>query len=410
MAALRYYPDFLSEFACKAGACRQTCCRHWEIRLTKAEFLAARSGKSGEEYRALATKHLRRNPNSLGKDDYALLKMRPDGFCSILTEDGLCGWKKLRGEGLCATCNDFPNIYISFLDDEYVFPSLSCEAILESLLNKPTAIVLVSENLLESRGRYHAGIQKAHFCTRPLLELYPQLLRWGLAILQQRNFCLDDRMVLLAHMMSLIDWMERKGRVAELPEAINTFLQMEHLEHMLSECDRFRIGPKAFLTVNGDTLVRFVRHSPYRNYAQRILGGLGIEVTETNEGGRVNLGLKMADSGKYLKRKENLSGFTRQKENFLEHVLVCEYLRSMMPVTEPSAWDNFKFFNLFYALLKGALFGVFESPPGETETIETVLTLHRMIVHNYDAYRETLDYLEAIQHGDLLSMIALAKG
>jgi hypothetical protein len=162
--------------------------------------------------------------------------------------------------------------------------------------------------------------------------------------------------------------------------------------------------------VNGNTFARFFNLSPYQASARRVLDGLGIEVVETEENGHARYRLKLVDNQKYLRRKENLAGFMRQKEMFLEHVMVCEYLRSMMPVTEPSVWDNFKFFNVCYALLKGILIGSFNSSPSDAETTDAIMVLHRMFIHNYDAYHHTLEHLNAIQLTDLTSMVALAKG
>lgn len=410
MTVQRIYPDFLQEFACKCGDCRRTCCRDWEVRLSKLEYQAARSDKSGPECRVRAKKYLRRNPHRQGDEDYALCAMRPDGFCSFLMEDRLCAWKKLSGEGLCVACNSFPNTYISFLGNEYVFPSGSCEAIVELLLHKTDAVRLVSENLSQRGKYYSATIEQKNFERRPLLELYPELIKWGLVILQDRRFCLDDRMVLLANAMSRVDWMERNNRVGELPVAMDRFLEETNLQHVVHQYDQYAIGPQAILTMNGNAFLPFIHHAAYQEYAQRVLGGLGIETVETEEDGHVQCRLKMVDSQKYLQRKEILAAFMRQKEIFLEHVVVCEYLRSMMPVTEPSVWDNFKFFNVCYALLKGILLGSFDAPPRDTETVDAIMVIHRMFIHNYEAYHHVLEHLEAMQHGDLMSMVALAKG
>jgi hypothetical protein len=324
--------------------------------------------------------------------------------------DGLCAWKKLRGEGLCATCDDFPNTYISFLEDEYVFPSVSCEAIVELLLNKTDTVRLVSEGMLHGNNRYHASIEKKNLGRRPLLQLYPVLTQWGLTILQDRRFSLDDRMVLLANAMCLIDWMERNSRVGELPDAMHRFLQTENLQQIVHKYDKYSIGPKALLTVNGNALVRLANISRYQAKARLVLDGLGIEVVEMEENGDVQCRLELVDGEKYLQHKENLAGFMRQKEMFLEHVMVCEYLRSMMPVTEPSVWDNLKFFNVCYALVKGVLFGSFHSTPSDAEMVDAIVLIHRMFIHDYEANHRTLEHLKAIQLTDLMSMVALAKG
>lgn len=217
-------------------------------------------------------------------------------------------------------------------------------------------------------------------------------------------------MVLLANAMCLIDWMERNGRIGEVSDAMGRFLQTENLQQTLHKYDQYSIGPKALLTVNGNTFARYIGISPYQEHARRVLDGLGIEFEEAEESGGIQCKLKMIDSQRYRKRKEDLAGYMREKENLLEHVMVCEYLRSMMPVTEPSAWDNFMFFNVCYALLKGAIIGSFNSSPSDVEIVDAIMVIHRMFIHNYEAYHDTLEHLQAIQLTDLMSMVALARG
>ena len=64
-------------------------------------------------------------------------------------------------------------------------------------------------------------------------------------MLQDRRFSLDDRFVLLANAMCLIDWMETNSRVGELPDAMDKFLYAENLQQVLHKYDEYSIGPKA---------------------------------------------------------------------------------------------------------------------------------------------------------------------
>jgi hypothetical protein len=408
--ALRFCPDFLRDFACKRGDCRRTCCgSDWTIGLTREEYEADRSEELGEECHALAEKGLRRNPNGTSDKDYACCLLREDGFCVLLTEDKLCGWQKLRGESVGAACNDFPRAYGQFLDDEYVLPTMACEAVAESLLARTDPIRLVGESDPPRRRGFLVKINQDGVDRRPLLRLYPELIRWGLALLQDRRFSLDDRFVLLANAMSLIDWMERNGRVDDLPGAMDRFLQPENLHRVVNRYDEYPIGPKAFLAVNVNAFVRFMTLPRFREKARTVLEGLGIEVVET-EDGRVRFGQEPVDSEVFLKRKAKLSGFMRAREILLEHAVVCEYLRSMMPVTEPGVWGAFQIFSVYYALQKGILYGGFDSPPGDAEMVDAIVLIHRMFIHNHEASDRTLERLNEIQLTDLTSMVALAKG
>jgi hypothetical protein len=411
LMAERFYPDFVRDFACKRGDCRRTCCSgDWIIGLTKEEYQADRSEELGAECQALARKSLRRNPKGTKDKDYAYCLTREDGFCTLLTEDGLCGWQRLRGECVGAVCNEFPKTYSAFLEDEYVLPTVACEAIAEPLLGRQDPIRLFGEDLSQRKKHFTTTIDEKHVDGRPLLKLFPDLIRWGLTLLQDRRFSLDDRFVLLANAMSLIDWMERNGRVDGLPEAMDKFLGIENLQEILSKYDHYKIGPKAFLAVNVNAFFRLINNTRYKANARIVLRGLGMEIVETGEDCHARCVQKPVDSEIFLKRKADLAGFMGEKKAFLEHVMVCEYLRSMMPITEPGVWANFQIFNVCYALHKGILYGSFDAPPSDSELVDAIVLVHRMFIHNYELNDRTLERLEEIQLTDLTSMIALARG
>jgi|WetSurSiteA1Bulk_404760.scaffolds.fasta_scaffold385558_1 hypothetical protein len=94
----------------------------------------------------------------------------------------------------------------------------------------------------------------------------------------------------------------------------------------------------------------------------------------------------------------------------IERYDLIKCIGSMMPVTEPSVWDNFKCFHVCHALHTGIMVGSFNSFPSEAELIDTILLIHRMFIHNYEANNRTLEHLQEIQLTDLTSMVALAKG
>lgn len=408
--ALRIGPDFLRDFACKRGDCRRTCCGgDWTIGLTREEYDADTGEEFGEECRALAEKGLRRTPDGGGDEDYAHCVVGEDGSCVLLTEDKLCRWRELRGQCVGAACDDFPRTFFRFLDDEYVLPTLACEAVAEALWTRTDPIRLVGESEPPGRRRFPVEIDQPAVDRRPLLRLYPELVRWGLALLQDRRFSLDDRFVLLASAMSLIDGMERSGRVDDLPAAMDAFLQAENLRRVAARYGERPVGPQAFLAVNVHAFVRFMGLPRFRQPARKVLEGLGVEVVET-EDGRLRCGPRPVDREVLLERKARLAGFVRERETFLEHVVVCEYLRRLVPVAEPGVWGCFRLFGVYYALQKGMLYGGSDSPPGDAETVDAVVLLHRMFVHDHEAGARTLERLNEIGLTDLTSMVALAKG
>ncbi len=95
-------PDYNHSFRCIGGQCPDTCCRDWEIVLDEGAL---------EDYRT-APQPLREqiaaNLVEDGEGDLCF-RLREDGYCALLTPDGLCPIQRDWGEGhLCAHCAAYP--------------------------------------------------------------------------------------------------------------------------------------------------------------------------------------------------------------------------------------------------------------------------------------------------------------
>ena len=336
--------------------------------------------------------------------------MNENGICTILTEDGLCGWWVLCGECVGATCNDFPYTYVYYKGSEYVFPTAACESVVELLLSKTDPIQLISIPQNAVRVQYLCSINEEDFQKRPLLQCYPELIRWGLAILQDRQFSLDDRFALLSGAMGLIEKYEKSDLVKDLPEAMDSFLQWDNLHDILRQYGQYTFDGRALLAVNTGVLQQISGLPEYYDKAKLVLEGLGAELEEADDSRDKSCKVKIYDMDKYKQRKEVLSDFMRKKEAFLENIMVCEFLRGITPLAMPDVWGSFQNFSVCYAMHKGMILGSFNEAPDDYCLTDAIVLLHRMHIHNFSANRNTLQYLKDIQLMDLTSMVALAKG
>ena len=95
-------PEYNRAFRCLGGACPDTCCRDWEIVVDEgalADYRAAPAGLRSALADALA-------PDGEGE---VCFRLRPDGFCALLTPEGLCTIQRDWGEAhLCAHCAAYP--------------------------------------------------------------------------------------------------------------------------------------------------------------------------------------------------------------------------------------------------------------------------------------------------------------
>lgn len=95
-------PSYNKNFKCIGGACPDTCCRDWSI-VPDEESLKDYE-TAPEPLRSAIAAALTHDDD--GDPCFAL---RPDGYCALLTEDGLCPIQRDWGEEhLCAHCGAYP--------------------------------------------------------------------------------------------------------------------------------------------------------------------------------------------------------------------------------------------------------------------------------------------------------------
>lgn len=121
-------PDFYDAFVCRAGECRHSCCRGWEIDVDPdtAAYYQTLDGSLGDELRAC----LQRNGDTWS------FRLTESEDCPFLCADGLCRLIDALGEdALCDICALHPRFFEEVGVHELAGVSVSCEAAAALLLN-----------------------------------------------------------------------------------------------------------------------------------------------------------------------------------------------------------------------------------------------------------------------------------
>ena len=121
------YPDFFERFACRAGDCRHSCCRGWEIDVDSEsdEYYKEVPGELGDKLRRSITRD----------GEGAHFALTEDERCPFLRADGLCELIiKLGEDALCDICALHPRFFEELGDTELCGLGLSCEAVCALLL------------------------------------------------------------------------------------------------------------------------------------------------------------------------------------------------------------------------------------------------------------------------------------
>ena len=136
---MRAQPDFYPRFACKAGQCRHSCCRGWEIDVDEdsAAYYRALPGVLGEALR-----------ETLAQDAEGWhLTLDGEERCPFLRRDGLCRLIcELGEEALCDICALHPRFFEEIGDWELCGLGLSCEAVTALLLEHGEKLRFLTED------------------------------------------------------------------------------------------------------------------------------------------------------------------------------------------------------------------------------------------------------------------------
>ena len=120
-------PDFYEDFACRAGSCRHSCCKGWEIDV---------DDDSAARYRRLPGPLGQRLRDALTESEEGFsFRLTPEERCPFLQKDGLCELICQLGEdALCEICRLHPRFYERWGDDLLCGLGLSCEEVCALLL------------------------------------------------------------------------------------------------------------------------------------------------------------------------------------------------------------------------------------------------------------------------------------
>ena len=226
------YPSYYPQFRCRAGACKNTCCRGWEIDIDPEtrEFYRTVGGELGQKLRE----------SILDGEDGASFRLTEDERCPFLLDSGLCQLILALGEDkLCQICTDHPRFRSFFSDRAEVGIGLCCEAAAELVLSQTLPMRLCSEGndaLLPEETEFLSARETLF------------------SIAQDRRFPLDARMDEL---------LDRTG--AALPEKsgaawFEVYIKLERLEPDWEIClaalkNAPRLAVPEALTLQGEQLL-----------------------------------------------------------------------------------------------------------------------------------------------------------
>ena len=193
--------NYYDEFACTGPECEDSCCKHWQIFLTKREYLDYKKLECSPELKAIINTAFKRTKSDY-EMQYAKMDLKEDGSCPFLGEDRLCMLQKEKGESvLTLVCSAFPRDWTKVgIDVAALTLTPTCYHVVELLMKHPEGLVLL-EDEYDGKNKWinknlWAGVFPQDSKTYPYIWAIKTA---QLDILQNREFTIAERLLILGY-------------------------------------------------------------------------------------------------------------------------------------------------------------------------------------------------------------------
>lgn len=404
-------PDFFKTFSCVGDKCRNNCCSHsWAITIDKKTYKKYKDTKTPKD---LAEKFrngfIKKNLNSINNNDYGFILQcqNPetpwDTICKFHI-DGLCEIHGKLGEDyLCKTCKQYPRI-INILIDNNINEkgiSISCEAVLKLLLHKKEPITFENNTIEINKNQlqdlYNKSNKNLNIRDYSLGEHYFYIKTIAIAILQNRDYKFEDRMIHLAFLFKKID------------EAVEN-KQTEKIEHICTEfIDNLESGSlDSLLEIKPSYSLQLVKifYMIDKLTKDQILNPNFMDI--------INANIHSAENNheeNYIKYLNNFNEFMKDKQHFIENIMVTEFHNMSMPLTTKTAFESIVSFASYFEMLRFfvAMYMGERKELTENELIDVIAYYAKLILHKNNRHELVNKYLIDNEMHDIAHLIMMIK-
>lgn len=345
---------YFDDFHCIGPECRDSCCKHWRIDVTKREYLNYKKMKCSPELRGIIDNAFTRMKD--GNDThYVKMKLKENGDCPFLGEDSLCKLQKELGEGvLSLTCSVFPRLN-SFVGTDTIMRSCTatCSHVVEILMQHPEGLQIVEEEY-DKKDKYINRLMGSSYVINSRNKEYPyfwNIINAEVDILQNRNFTVPERLLILGYFCKKADEYVEKDTMDKIPGLAEMLLDAELYRKIADSLkpphSEGRVGTETLnnLTRMRDCLKSSSIPSPLvRSLFDRVLECLDFETVL--EDGVIKHQFTVS---KYLKLCETFRKLEDERAYIIENLLV-NLLFCYNP--EKGVWGNYFDMAIFYNVLK----------------------------------------------------------
>lgn len=138
-------PVSFADFSCLGGDCEDTCCRNWDVKIDRQHYDLLKNRMSDDENeKTTFEQSLYLNDSPIISDhDFSFVRMREDGFCTMLDDEGLCSIHAKFGiETLGDVCTMYPRVVSRCEDTFELSGALSCPEVVRNCIEERNPLKL----------------------------------------------------------------------------------------------------------------------------------------------------------------------------------------------------------------------------------------------------------------------------
>lgn len=395
-------PRYMSNFTCLGNQCEDTCCKYWRIDIDYQTY--KRYTKiTDPKLRYLIGEYVLKNKNPDHKLKYAMFKLKEDGHCAFLDEEGLCMFQRRYGPGyLSQVCMTYPRRHVLLDGTLERSGTVSCPELARIMLfnNEPMEFCEFTE---ESEHGYFwemaMNTSDADITQRPILKYLWPLRNLCIQIIQNRSLSIRERLILLGLFSNKLNTLDEEGKwdeVQQLIERYRRILQSEDVRSMLVQIPAD--GYLQFKAIMEMVVLRLKMSdtSPtFKTVLEQFKLGIGYYDDITMEQAFINYSMI---------RSEYTDLFDKQYPQVFENYLV-NYVFSKVYPLKPSnhVFENYIALVVDYAITRMFLVGVGAyHKKFDDEIVQKVFTgIALTVEHNMPYVEAMVDHIKSFSGGIL---------
>ncbi|MGG7164467.1 flagellin lysine-N-methylase [Clostridium ihumii] len=393
-------PNYIDKFKCIGGECLDSCCIGWKVDIDKRTYQNYRVCKN-MQFRKKLYKFVKRNRKSNSNKEYAKIVMDIESRrCPFLNKKNLCDvYINIGEESMSNTCTEYPRYYSKINGVLEKSLTLSCPEAARLILDNQE-LMNFNESLEENIKEYAISreIETNKIKIHPLEKYFWELRVIAIDIIQNRNYSMDERIILLGILSDEINKCIIDKESNNIPNIIEKYVvrinNNEYKEFLKQIPNNIDLKLKLIKGIERLKVEKGV-NAEFTNIIGKALVGLGCIEGATDEEIKT----------KYISVKENYNHVLEKKYNYiLENYLVNHIFKNTFPLTgRKNIFEEYILICVYYSIIKFNLTGLSAEKELTKEEIITFIQKFSKAIEHDSTY---IDIIEQSLKDDKLNTMA----